>query len=402
MAQANLSVDQASALIGLVYDSALEPSQWQSLTERLGALCPGHVAAVVTFEDTRWVSSHVPTLPDDAQGDLIRDLTDEVHAGTVEQPNDLNDALFSRQPLALGTLYATHRIFSDAEFRSFEGYKSTMAPIGAGHWTGAHFSIAEGRRAAIMLVENDFDLAPKDRDLSANLIALIASHMIRAARFARALGMARDAAKTYSGFIDAIALPMLVLSKDRHFQMANSLGQRMLDAGQLLHLDSAERVSLAYPEAEKMFVKAITAAEEDRGPHAIQVDAEDATIALCVCPYRPALAFASDVDRKMFEGQHLFVVLVGARPVGAISLKLIQDAFGLTQREAEVCRGLLKGAKPSELAVDMDKSEKTIRNQIQSVHMKVGVKSTRDLTDVLSVFRSVGAMYATPGGETSK
>lgn len=401
MAQTDLTVDQASALIGLVYDSALETLQWQSLTERLGALCRGHVAAVVTFEDARWVSSHVPTLPSDAQGELIRDLTDEVHAGTVEQPNDLNDVLFSRQPLELGTLYATHRIFSDAEFRSFDGYKTTMAPVGAGHWTGAHFSITEGRRAAIMLVENDFDPSPKDRDLSAYLVTLIAPHMIRAARFARALNMARDAAETYSGFIDAIALPMLVLSKDRQLQMANSLGQRMLDAGQLLHLDGGQRVSLPCPGGDTMLVRAIRAADEDSGPHAIQVDADDATIALCVCPYRPALAFASDVDRKLFGGQHLFAVLVGARPAGAISLKLMQDAFGLTLREAELCRGLLKGAKPSELATEMDRSEKTIRNQIQSVHMKVGVNSTRDLTDVLSVFRSVGAMYATQEGETS-
>ena len=66
----------------------------------------------------------------------------------------------------------------------------------------------------------------------------------------------------------------------------------------------------------------------------------------------------------------------------------------LTPREAEVCRGLLEGQKPSDLAVNMKRSEKTIRNQIQSLHEKVGVTSTRELTDALSVFRSVGAMYA--------
>ena len=74
-------------------------------------------------------------------------------------------------------------------------------------------------------------------------------------------------------------------------------------------------------------------------------------------------------------------------------LKLLQAAFGLTQREAEVCRGLLTGSKPSDLAREMDRAEKTIRNQIQAVHQKVGVNSTRDLTEMLSVFRSVGAMY---------
>lgn len=101
-----------------------------------------------------------------------------------------------------------------------------------------------------------------------------------------------------------------------------------------------------------------------------------------------------DIDRKLFEGQQLFAVFIGARPSGGISLRLLQDAFGLTPREAEVCRGLLEGQKPSDLAVSMERSEKTIRNQIQSLHEKVGVTSTRELTDALSVFRSVGAMYA--------
>jgi DNA-binding CsgD family transcriptional regulator len=396
MANDYLTVDEASALIGLVYDASLEPTQWHSLTARLGALCPGHVAAVVTFEDARWVSSHVPTLPDTEQGDRIRDLTQDVHAGRQEQPDDLNDTLFRRQPLALGTLYATRRVFDEAEFRAFDGYKATMAPVGAGHWTGTHFLITEGRRAAIMLVENDFDPIEKDSGLAEYLITLIAPHMIRAARFARALNMARDAAETYSGFIDAIALPMVVLARNGQLQMANTLGQRVLDAGQILRLDEEGRAVMPDARGARMLLAAIAAAEGDSGPHAFQVEGDDASIALCVCPYRPALAFASDVDRRLFEGQHLFAVLIGARPTGAISLKLLHDAFGLTPREAEVCRGLLAGARPSQLARDMARSEKTIRNQIQAVHQKVGVTSTRDLTEVLSVFRSVGAMYDAP------
>ena len=172
-------------------------------------------------------------------------------------------------PWRLATLYATHRIFSDDEFRNFEGYKSTMAPIGAGHWTGLHFSITEGRRAAIMLVENDFDPTPKDRELCQYLITLIGPHMIRAARFGRALSMARDAAETYSGFIDAIALPMIVIAKDGQLQMANTLGQRILDAGQILQLNAFGKVALANAQGTKAFVNTISLAENDSGPHAV-------------------------------------------------------------------------------------------------------------------------------------
>lgn len=391
----SLTVAEASALIGTVYDASLEKNQWSSLVGQLFALCPGHVAAVVTFEDARWVSSHVPTLPGGKHGEQITELMEDVEAGEPTQPDDLNDALFSRQPLELGTLYSTRRVFSEEEFRNFEGYKTTMQPIGAGHWTGAHFSISGGRRAAIMVVENDFDDTPKDNARVEEIIELIAPHMIRANTFARALNMAKDAAETYAAFIDAIALPMVIITAEGQVQMANTIGQRVLDAGEIFKLDAASgRVSLAHTQDTAQLKAAIAAAQEDSGPHAFQAEADEGHIAMCVCPYRPALAFASEVDKKLFEGQQLYAVFVGARPSGGVNLRLLQDAFGLTLREAEVCRGLLDGQKPADLAADTERSEKTIRNQIQSVHEKVGVTSTRELTDALSVFRSVGAMYA--------
>ena len=390
-----LSVEDASELIGLVYEASLEKNQWSSLVGRLFSLCPGHVAAVVTFEDARWVSSHVPTLPGGEHGAQISDLMDDVEDGKVSQPDDLNDTLFRRQPLELGTVYSTRQIFSEEEFRGFEGYKQTMQPIGAGHWTGVHFSITGGRRAAIMVVENDFNETPKDNECVEEIVKLIAPHMVRANTFARALNMAKDAAETYSAFIDAIALPMVILTREGQIQMANAMGQRVLDAGELIKIDAATScIALPNTRDTAKLHSAIEAAQQDSGPHAFQAEASDTNIAMCVCPYRPALAFASEIDRKMFEGQQLFAVFIGAKPTGGVNLRLLRDAFGLTQREAEGCGGLLGGQKPSELAVQMERSEKTIRNQIQAVHEKVGVTSTRDLTDALSVFRSVGAMFA--------
>lgn len=394
MAQ-SLSVSEASDLIGLVYDSSLEKNQWSSLVGRLFALCPGHVAAVVTFEDARWVSSHVPTLPGGEHGEKITELMEDVEAGEVTQPDDLNDALFRRQPLELGTLYSTRRIFAEDEFRNFEGYKKTMEPIGAGHWTGAHFSISGGRRAAIMVVENDFADVPKDNARVEEVIEIIAPHMIRANTFARALNMAKSAAETYSAFIDAIALPMIIVTAEGRVQMANAIGQRVLEGGQIIHVDAPSGTARLPDDRDNAaFKAAIAAALRDSGPHAFQATVEDTALAVCVCPYRPALSFASDVDKKLFDGQPLFAVFIGARPSGGVSLRLLRDAFGLTLREAEVCRGLLEGQTAATLATDMDRSEKTIRNQIQAVHEKVGVNSTRDLVDAMSVFRSVGAMFA--------
>lgn len=388
-----LSVEAASALIGLVYDSALEKGQWKSLMARIRDLCPGHVAAVTTFEDANWRSSHEATLPEGAQGDQIADVMDAVEADPSDQPTDINTLIFRRQPLELGTLYQTRALLSEEEFRGSEVYKKTMAPLGAGHWSGVHFSISGDRRAAIMVVENERDPVEKDAEMVTELLSLIGPHTVRAARIARALDLAKQAAETYSGFIDAVALPLLVLTSDGRLQMANTLGQRLIDAEGIFGLTASGEVELLDAGATDALKTAIAECVRLTSPQAFQVDHGGAGLALCVCPYLPAVSFGSRIDEMIFDNQTLVTVFVGARPSGAISISLLRDAFSLSKREAEVCAMLLRGETAKRIATETARSEKTVRNQIHAVHDKIGVSSTRELSEALAVFRTVGSMF---------
>ena len=60
-----------------------------------------------------------------------------------------------------------------------------------------------------------------------------------------------------------------------------------------------------------------------------------------------------------------------------------------------------RGAEPSELALEMDRSEQTDRNKIASLLKKVGVNATPNLTEVLSSFRSIVPTQASLEGETA-
>lgn len=388
-----LTVDEASALIGLVYDSALEKSQWSSLLIRIRELCPGHVAAAVTFEDANWRSSHEATLPDGPQGDQILEVMEAAEENPEDQPTELNTLLFRRQPLELGTLYQTRALLSEDEFRDSDTYQTTMKPIGAGHWSGIHYSISGDWRAALMLVENEFDETPKDTEKVTALMTLIGPHAVRAARIARALDLAKQAAETYSGFIDAVALPLLLLTPDGRLQMANALGQRLVDAGNFVRLSGAGMLSLVGQENRKLLSESVSACLNSSSPQAFQITVDQTNLAFCVCPFLPALTFNSRIDEKIFDNQQLVMVFVGARTEGAINIGLLRDAFGLSQREAEVCSGLLHGRTPAQIATNTTRSEKTVRNQIHTLHEKIGVKSSRELTEALAVFRTVGAMF---------
>jgi DNA-binding CsgD family transcriptional regulator len=310
-----------------------------------------------------------------------------------DQPTELNTLLFRRQPLELGTLYQTRALLSEDEFRNSETYKTTMQPIGAGHWSGIHYAISGDWRAALMVVENEMDNIAKDAARVAELLTLIGPHAVRAARIARALDMAKQAAETYSGFIDAVALPLLVLSGDARLQMANTLGQRLVDAGQLFGISAKGQLTLTARDQQVAFETAVSDCLSTASPQALQLSSDLANVALCVCPFMPPLSFSSRIDEKIFDRQSMVTVFVGAHISGTINSGLLQEAFSLSKREAEVCTELLNGATPAEISERTGRSTKTVRNQIQALHEKIGVNSTRELTDALAVFRTVGAMF---------
>lgn len=101
----------------------------------------------------------------------------------------------------------------------------------------------------------------------------------------------------------------------------------------------------------------------------------------------------SPLDRDLLQEERLFAVFIGQRGGDAINLGLLQDVYALTAREAEVCGALLAGQSPAQIADGAGRSLKTVRNQVQAVHDKVGVTSGAELSEALTVFRTVGAVF---------
>ncbi len=92
----------------------------------------------------------------------------------------------------------------------------------------------------------------------------------------------------------------------------------------------------------------------------------------------------------------MLAILAGAFEDGMIDAGLIQDVFGLSNREAGIARFRASGQTPGQIAVSSDRSEKVVRNQIQVIFVKVGVNSARAPADALAVFRAASTMLDGP------
>ena len=107
-----------SDLIGVVYDSALEPRQWQMLLSTLNQRFPGFMGAVYTQEGEKFIGMYSPDGFNAASREVYEKHTKDgkVH-GISEDKNDHRRELLRRIDPKIGDVYYSREIFTDEEFR---------------------------------------------------------------------------------------------------------------------------------------------------------------------------------------------------------------------------------------------------------------------------------------------
>lgn len=391
MAGSDLSPEELSDLIGLVYDSAFEEDQWKSLIDRLCDLFPGTMACVYGY-DGEFV------LPQYALSGAKKFLEERLDFNGVTTVENLNFVQAMEQT-PNGWVSRTKRYFTDEEWDRMDVYQNFLRPLGMRH--SLHMKLDSlAQRGAVIAFSTPEDpaLEAKVHDALFNLLRILSPHAVRALRLARALTLAKRSTEIFGGFLDSILLPMLVTDASGRFLFANASGRRVLDRGDPLRLSAAGDLILRDDDETRTLRNRIRAVGEEMSAGGLRVEAEEgAPLLLALTPFRPAMREASPIDRHLLTDEQLCAVFVGQAAHDRLSVPLLEDVFDLTPREAEVCTRLMLGASAREIAADAGRSLKTVRNQIQVIYEKVGVTSNVALMDTLSVFRAVGGMFAEDG-----
>lgn len=249
---------------------------------------------------------------------------------------------------------------------------------------GASLSIAlpDTREAEERLHEELFEL-----------MSLLAPHVVRAHEVARAIALSRNSAEAIGGFLDVIIVPMLVVNSNGRFIFSNAAGRRFLERSDALSVDAAGRLKACASGVDAMLLKKLSDMEQDVAVDGMRIADGDTNLSLCMVPYRSSLSALSQIDRDILSSEKLYAIFIGQRQSDNISHHLLQDMFELSTKEAEVCVSLLNGKTVSEFAAITKRSEKTVRNQIQSIYDKVQVNSFGELMEALSIFKIVGTMF---------
>lgn len=383
-----VSPERLSELIGVVYDSALSDRQWKRFMEVICEAFPGCAMTSMASDgdDRAWQYEHAGASPEE-----IAFVRERLHAS-----NDLQ-RLYHRQFLALpaGFVARSRKFLGDEAFRATEVYREVLAPMGFGHFMQMKLGDAEERFIYLFLSFRE-DAPDHERlyDALFRLLALLAPHILRAARIARAMRMSREASRLLGSALDTVILPMAVVDASGALIFANAAGQRAIDRGGVLAADAEGRLTLPTPHETRAFRARLREIDAAGRPGGLRAHEGDEPFSLLVMPFYPSLDRAGQLDGALYGARRAFAVFVGQTEDDAIDAGLLGDVFDLTLREAEVCRDLLRGLGPAEIADASGRSAKTVRNQVQAIHDKLGVTSHRALFDRLATFRAVSHVFS--------
>lgn len=393
-----MSPEDLSDLIGLVYDSAFEDRPWQSLLDRISQIFPGLGANVFAYEDKVALPEYAHT---GEEGFYTQTTSVDLMDQGLRIPEYLNlpasNSLFIADALRHmrnGFVARSKHFFHEDVWVKGELFKRMLAPGGFKHIIYLKIEHV-GAKGVIMgfAIPADPGLEAKVHDPLFQILKLLSPHVVRASRLARAMALSKRATEAFGGFLDGIALPMLVTDEDGRFLFGNASGRRMLERSDPFHIADDGRLALSESHETEKLSRKIQQFAVNEAPNGLRVDTDEEPLSIVLVPFRPVLHQAGVIDRHLLERELLCALFVGQSPDDVISGPLLEDVFDLTTREAEICKLLLKGHGAQDIADQFDRSPKTVRNQIQTIYEKIGVASHKGLMEALWVFRTVGTLF---------
>lgn len=390
MSAIKLTSHEISDLIGAVYDSSMERNQFNGLIEKLVEHFPEIAAMVIGQENLMLTPVYSATVDVPEQHKTPSSLIEN-----YSDPTTTHHIAYARAPA--GYVDSSLKFISRENYEKSTVYKQNLKPLGLGQFISVKIAMVDEKGASLSIALPDTREAEgRLHDELFELMGLLAPHIVRAHEVARAISLSRNSAEAIGGFLDVIIVPMVVVNSKGKFIFSNAAGRRFLERTDALSVDPAGRLTASESSVDEVLVKKLSDMNQEVAVDGMRMTDGDANLSLCMVPFRSSLSAVSQIDRDMLNSEKLYALFFGQRTSDNISHHLLQDMFKLSTKEAEVCVALLNGNTVSDFAATTKRSEKTIRNQIQSIYEKIQVNSFGELMEALSIFKIVGTMFPQP------
>jgi DNA-binding CsgD family transcriptional regulator len=352
-----------SAVIGDVYDAALDPDAWPRALASI-CECMHSAASTINYHDM----SRGTAL-------LAHEHGTDPHFSRlyVEHYADKNPLVAAIMSEAVGDPKRMRDLVPPAVFEASQLYVEWCAPQRYDDLLGACIYREGARVGALAVTRRIEDGRYSDDDV--DLFATIGAHVHRSLSIGDHLALRRADAAMFATIVERLATPVLLIDQRGVVLHRNeAAAQLMLKlpvgriVNQKLSLNGVDLPALVANVARRRcYETTVAAGSAGRG---IKL----AAIAMSAGPTARSNPIA--------------IFLTGLPGSAKPSEAFLKTAYGLTPAEIRVAFGLLTGLTPADIAGETGLSIATVRSQIAGVREKAGAGTTTDLIRLLSAASS--------------
>lgn len=259
-------------------------------------------------------------------------------------------------------------------------------PIGFEMMSGAVLAKGDGRLLFIGLCFSSAAQQQYVNDVEA-MLELLVPHIVRATNLYRTLHATQTMASEFGGLMDTITMPVVVCDENGVFLIANNAGDEVLAIDGSLYVDDNRRVAISDCADTKILLSKIKQSVVKMAPTGLRIYVEGFYRSIRIVPFVSAPPAIAGLSNLLFSQRPRVSLFIGVKNGFTIDDNILNDVFGLTPREAEICRKILDLQTPAEIALEQNKSLRTVRNQVQAIYSKLGITRGAELSEALEIFK---------------
>jgi len=350
-----VSVEDVDALVGRIYDAALQPTLWHDVLTRLGDLLGGAALVASALHKTEGIKLAVATRQDPAAFKIVT----SIYSGAATNP------LVAAMPkLPIASPVALPKVMDRAAYQAHGLFNDVFRPQGL-----AHQALACLYRSEDVTCPMGFLRSTHAGEFSAEemrLLEVVLPHFGRALRISLRLdALERDTRVTREA-LDRLPVAVFITDAAARLTHANRAAERLLAQHDALTSRRGELGALRAADASALR-KAIARAAAAKGGTSSAVSVQRYVV--LVAPLGQQLGG---------PGSALLLVRDPAAPP-ATDRESLRQLFQLSAREAELALALLSGTRIKDFAERHSISINTVKSQLRGLFAKTGTARQADL-----------------------
>lgn len=357
-----------NALIGLIYDSVLEPERWNETLARItAALCPlSWEAAFILWESSSPPRARFVAATGLAAG--VQEIYTAVYAGNHPWSRKL-------MRYGNGSVVDSFDVITREEFAESPFFQNFLAPWGIDRLVGVLLDRRGGERLGLLLP------GPGDRDVERlkRGLRILAPHIQRAMRISdrvASLELAAGAARAAADFA-----PFAIFSLDDQLRIlaANSRAAQYEKAG-FIRL-AQDRFAFAHPATQKKLLDLV------RNPAPTGLAFQAIGTSGRECPVLIARISPQSAQQiGGFTAGASLIVTLGSSPgeTPVVEIDRVAQWFGLTPAEARLAVALASGQTLQDYAALRAVSLNAVRFLLKGTFRKTGAASQAQLVAMIA------------------